>query len=330
MHKTSFFTAVCLAFQVACYCQQSDADKKLLDSLIKSDDLLRMISSLGKESSYLKLSIGVSNKLFSIYNNSLNALEENRKIIFMPSLEYFHKSGFGISASGFLLNEDNKTGFFQYSLTPSFDYVSGDRIEAGIYYTRFFAEDKYNGAASPIQNDLYLYAALKNTWLKPTVSFGYSTGRYHETIFIDTTMFIQNRPVRVRFTDTLSTKIKSISLIASLSHIFPMYAILHSNDALYFIPQLSLNMGSNKYAVTHKSSTIYRAFRKKRKTRIRNFEEESTASHFAVESLGLQLDLNYRTGRFNFEPQLYLDYYLPATTEKRFAQIFSVSVGYMF
>ncbi len=35
-------------------------------------------------------------------------------------------------------------------------------------------------------------------------------------------------------------------------------------------------------------------------------------------------------GNFSFAPQLYLDYYLPKTDEKRFTQVFTFTFGYNF
>ena len=47
-----------------------------------------------------------------------------------------------------------------------------------------------------------------------------------------------------------------------------------------------------------------------------------------MQSAGVNLDLNYMIGNFNFEPQLYTDYYLPATESKRITMVFTVNIGY--
>ncbi|MEO6453662.1 MAG: hypothetical protein ABIN97_06325 [Ginsengibacter sp.] len=331
MNKIYLCIGVLLMWSAYCYPQKDAEDKRLLDSLIKEDDFLSMLNLLGEPSSYLKVNLNIGNKLFSINNNALNAMDQNKRLIFTPSIEYFNKSGFGISVAGYVINNNNKTAFYQYAITPSYDYVSGKKIEAGISFTKFFVKDKYSTVSSPIQNDLYIYTNLKKTWLKPGIAFGYSGGTYNEINFTDTTVFQQNRMIRIQFTDTVNTRINAVSLIATVSHTFSEYGIIKSNDALSFTPQLLLNMGSSKYVVSHKtSSMLYRPYTKTTTTRIRNFQEKSVSPALKIESLGLSLDATYRIGKLIFEPQLYLDYYLPSTTEKRFSQVFCFNVGYVF
>jgi hypothetical protein len=317
---------------INCYCQQTTEDKRLLDSLIKNDVALKMFVTMNKPSSYVKLNAGITNKLFSVSNNSLNALEQDKQIIFTPSIEYFNKTGLSISFATFLLSNKNKYGFYQHSLTPSFDHNLGKLISAGISFTRVFIKDKYNSATSPIQNDLYAYAILKKTWLKPSIAFGYSTGLSNEITFIDTTVIMQNRIVRIQFTDTAEIHLQSFSVIGSLSHTFWGYDILTSNDAVSFTPQLSLNAGSNKFTVAHKLVTIsyFNLKKLRRHTRIRNFNDDTVSPKFQLESLGLDLNVNYSLGKFDYNPRVYLDYYLPSSTEKRFTQVFAFTIGYTF
>src|SRR5258706_9286083 len=118
MYKFCLHLGIMLA-SINCYCQQTDEDKRLLDSLLKNDVALNMFVMMNKTDSYVKLNAGVTNKLFSISNNSLNAMEQNKQIIFTSSIEYFNKTGLSISFAAFLLNNKNKYGFYQYSLTPS-------------------------------------------------------------------------------------------------------------------------------------------------------------------------------------------------------------------
>ena len=330
MHKLCLHLGIMLA-SINCYCQQTAEDKRLLDSLIKNDVALKMFATINKPSSYVKLNAGITNKLFSISNNSLNAMEQNKQIMFSPSIEYFNKTGLSISFAAFLINDKNKYGFYQYSLTPSFDHNFGKLISAGISFTRFFIKDKYSSATSPIQNDLYVYAILKKSWLKPGIAVGYSTGVSNEITFIDTTVGTRNRMIRIQFTDTAEIHLQSFSVIGSLSHTFWGYDILTSNDAISFTSQLSLNAGSNKYTVAHKTTTTYFNLKKiHKRSRIRNFSADTVSSKFQVESLGLNLNVNYSIGKFNFDPQLYLDYYLPSSTEKRFTQVFAFTIGYTF
>ena len=331
MHKICLHLAI-MFISINCYCQQTAEDKRLLDSLIKNDPAMNIFAMMNKTISHVKLSAGITNKLFSISNNSLNALEQNKQIIFTSSIDYFHKTGLGVSFATFLLKNKNKYGFYQYSLTPSFDHDFGKLISAGISFTRFFIKDKYNGATSPIQNDLYVYAILKKSWLKPGIILGYSTGVSNEITSVDTTVRVQNRIIRIQFIDTAEIHLQLFSVIGSLSHTFSGYDVITSNDAISFTPQLSLNAGSNKFTVTHKlvTTSYFNLKKLHRRTRIKNFIDDTVPPKFQIESLGLNLNVNYSIGKFDFDPQVYLDYYLPSTTEKRFTQVFAFNIGYTF
>jgi uncharacterized protein with PQ loop repeat len=57
---------------------------------------------------------------------------------------------------------------------------------------------------------------------------------------------------------------------------------------------------------------------------------QSANSAFALQSLALSLSTAYTIGNFSISPNLYIDYYLPATTENRLSTIFSLTIGYSF
>jgi hypothetical protein len=338
--KALFITTSFFVLSTNCFCQETEEDKRLLDSLLKYDVALRMFSMMNKSTSYLQLNAGVTNKFFSVANNSLNTLEKDKQIIFTPSIEYFNKCGLGISFTSFFINSKTKSGFYQYSITPSYDYNSSNSVTAGVSYTRFLIENKYGEATTPIQNDFYGYVYLKKPWFNPGIAVGYSTGNSYETALLDTGIRHGNQIIKALVTDTAKINLQSFSLIGSVSHTFSKHGIIKTNDAIHFTPQLSVNAGYNKYTVTHRITTdvslpntqlppglLKNLIRKK--SRIKNFQEGASIK-FEVESLGLNLKLNYSIGKFDFDPQAYLDYYIPSTDENRFTQVFSFNVGYTF
>lgn len=328
---------------------QVRSDKAILDSLRKNDDLLKLFESWIKPSSYLQVSVGVENKLFGSRNNVLNELQIGNKLIFTTSATYFHKSGFGISATGYLLNEKGNTGFYQYSISPSYEYLEGKNFGATVSYTRYLIPNNYNVAASPIQNDFYAAALLKKPWIRPGLAVDYSTGDYHEIIHIDTTLKRQNHNVVIQFTDTIHTHLKSYAVTAFGEHSIQTYGIFSDRDAINLTLQLLANFDYNNYDVTHNSTSFeYNTFSKVRRKRIQksnkgnNTNTDNTTTNtttdkatldnstFMAESIGFNLNANYLIGKFNIEPSIYLDYYLPATTSKRFTQILNLQVGYRF
>jgi hypothetical protein len=91
---------------------------------------------------------------------------------------------------------------------------------------------------------------------------------------------------------------------------------------------LLVNFGSDStQSVSHTVGQNLLRLYPKLKKRIRGRGDKNS---FEAQSVALSLDLNYSIGNFTFLPQLYLDYYLPKTDEKRFTQTFTLSVGYSF
>ncbi len=323
----SFFTFL---FFSKTFAQKDSTDKYIMDSLLQNDELLKLINDIDKPTSYVRINIGIGNNLYSEKNKAIESLQNNKQLIFSPSVGYYHKSGFGISFTGYLLSENNKTNFYQYTLSPSFNYTKGKVVDASLSYTHYFVKDIYSSNTSPVQNDFYGSLLYKKPWLKPGISLGYSTGKSYEIIKIDTTVTIQNRPVHIKYTDTAKIQLTSFSAAASVEHEFDFYKLFSSKDGLSFTPQLSLISGINKYDVNHKSTlTNFNTFTKNKLKRIRHFQT-SGKNKYELQSIGLDLDLNYSIGIFYMEPELYIDYYLPKTNDNRFIQIFNFNIGITF
>jgi hypothetical protein len=325
-----FFLTVVLFFSKS-FGQINPTDKQILDSLLEHDEALKFFSNYNKPSSYFRINIGIGNNLYSSQDKAVESLQNGSQLVISPTVAYYHKSGLGISSSGFLLNENNKTDFYQYSVSPFYNYAKGKIVEVSLSYTHYFEKDVYSPHTSPIQNEFYGSLIFKKPLLKPGIATGYSTGTYHEIIKIDTIARIGNQLVHIKYIDTTSVKISSFSLAGTLEHSFLFYKIFSRKDGLIFIPQLSFITGINTYQVSHRSTTSnYNSFTKKHAKRIRHFQSESVKSKYEAQSLGLDLDLNYAIGIFYVEPELYLDYYLPDTNDQRFTQIFNVNIGITF
>src|SRR5450631_4769598 len=122
MRRILFFSLTGFLLFSKSYGQISPSDKHILDSLLQNDEMLKMINNFGKTSSYFRVNVGIGNKLYSSQDKSIETLQNSQQFIVSPSVGYYHKSGFGISFTGFLLNENNKTNFYQYTLSPSYSY----------------------------------------------------------------------------------------------------------------------------------------------------------------------------------------------------------------
>ena len=330
--RNIFYLVFFLTLSVSKSFAQVQSEKNLAekDSIELEDQLMKLLGTAEKPASYLFASVGVGNRLYSVKNKSLNASQNTASVaVYSPSLAYFNKSGFGISAGANLLNEEKSFGINQYSISPSYDLTGNENISLGISFTHYFVKDKYSVFSSSVQNDLFTSFGYKKSWLQPGIALGYSSGEYGEAKNKDTVI----SGVKRYFYDTLNYKNNSFYTMFSISHQFFWYSALHKSDGLSFTPSLLLNAGSGSTATTHQTNVpvpgaggfeIFRGLnRRGRAPRVQT-------SKFEMQSIGLNLDLNFFIGNFNIEPQFYVDYYLPATSSKKTTTIFMLNVGYTF
>ena len=304
--------------------QQPEKEPGLKDSAAILQDLMNLLDSTDAPASYVSITTSIGNRLFSLHNNQLNAKQSTTAtIVYNPSIGYFHKSGLSLSAGAYLLNDEVKGfGASQYSVTPAFDMAGSDQFSLGLSYTRYFVKDKYSAYSSPIQNDFYASFSYNKPWIEPGIALGYSTGEYKQSIIKDTSI---NNIRRILY-DSASFRISAFSLMLSASHRFDWNNVLKKEDGFAIAPSILLNFGSSTTNITHNTNApnLLKLLTRKGKVR-RQFNNK-----FQAESVGLNIDFNYVAGNFSVNPQLYLDYYLPSTTEQRFTQVFTLSLGYSF
>ena len=301
------------------------------DSTLSREDSLELINQLSKllnsgyePVSYVFLNVGIGNRLFSIKNNALNAFQTtNNRIIYSPSLAYFHKSGFGLTTGANLLTDEKGFGVNQFSLSPSYDLTNKD-ISFGISYAHYFVKNKYSSFSSPIQNDFYTALSYKKTWIQPGVALGYSTGEYKEVRHKDTVI----AGIKRHFYDSINYQLNVFSVMLSASHQFSWYGVMSKSDGIIFRPTLMLNAGSGKTTISHNTNAVLLFNFLEKRGRI----AKSQQSKFELQSIGLNLDLDYTIGPVSFEPQFYIDYYLQAADpgSKKITPIFTFNVGYSF
>lgn len=285
-------------------------------------ELMKLLDSVSKPANTINLSLGISNKLFSVNNNTVNTAQTQvNKIYFTPAVAYLHKSGLSFSVMPFLASDSGSLTVYQTAISPSYDY-SDKKTGFGISYTRYLADHRSYNSNAVYQNDLYGYIKKRNGYIQPSLSLGYSTGKFRE-INIYTIMLINPRTFR----DSTHNSIKTFSLSAGLEHSFNKTGIFNAKDGISFIPKLMLNASSEKFSSLHVNKNIPPILLRSGRIRSRS---QQTKSPFAFQSLALSLDAVYTIGKIYIDPNLYLDYYLPQTTEDRFTSVFSVSFGYSF
>lgn len=325
MHKLTVTFVLLLLFSAG-FTQEkkiNEADKAKLDSMLKNDEFLKMFSEGLHPKSYFIVSAGIGNSYFSKRNKRLNATQVENRFVLNPSVGYSHKSGFAITTAAFLSDFNGKSNFYQYTVSPSFSLMKSSILSSTISYTHTFVRNGYEKWTPPIQNEFFGNISLKKPWVQPGISLGWSGGKYTDYTYIDTVL----NGTRRKFTDTAKTKASVFSMNAFIKHEFEFYGLFGKEDGIAIEPQVIVNAGAEKYDVTH-----YNPFLTKLRGRAagRFKQRGSDNSSFGIQSLAFNLDINYSIGKFAFEPQLYLDYYFPQTTDQRFTQVYSFTVSYSF
>lgn len=329
MNKYLFFFAM-LCISVSAQAQLDSLtkeEKRLLDSMFKNDEVIKMLK--GKDKNYLDISIQLGNGLFSTQNNAANATGVNKQLVYTPTVTYRMKSGLSFGVAFFITGDSSKRpALYQTGITAGYDYY-GDKINAGLSYTRYLSDqDKYNGK-SYYQNDFFGYAKLAKGLLQPGIMLGYASGDYKETAFVNfkRKVHLPNPPPNGRDTiiivtgrDSTDNKTSYFSATGTVGHDYVFYKVLGKNDELNFTPTLLVNFGSDKLTQTHTNKMFNRPALSSRK-------KSEFSNGFQIQSVAASVDLTYMIKGFFIEPNLYVDYYLPETTEKRLSAIFSISCG---
>lgn len=301
------------------------SEKAALDSMLNDDMFMDMLNTALNPKSYFLISAGIGNSYFSIRNRQVNAMQLESKLVLTPSAAYYHKSGFGIIASAFHSSFENKSGFYQFSASPSFSFTKSKKVKSVISYTHLFTTSGFEKYASPVKNELYGNIYLKKPWLQPGISIGFSGGRETDYRKVDTVL----NGIRRVFTDTVKSRISIFSINAFVQHSFEFYELLSKKDGLSITPQLMLNAGSQRYTETHQNPFLTR-LQSTNITRFKNLGRLNETSSFSIQSVAFSLNMNYMIGKFGFEPQAYFDYYIPSTTDKKFTVVCSFALSYNF
>lgn len=293
------------------------------DSAQVLEEMRILLDSVSPAGSYALLSVSVGNRLFSARNNFLNTQQNSASLVVTPAFSYMHQSGFNASVAACILNEP-KRGFqpSQYIATIGYDLPEGTGWGGGVSYSHYFVHDNYSAYVSPVQSDFYGYVSYEKGWLQPGLAAGYSTGNYGIYRFKDTVI----NSIRRFVYDSSMNQLKSFSLMATLSRQFHWFDLFRKDDGLQLSTQLTLNMGSSRTSITHRTNAPLLLNLLNKRGRLKR--ERSSA--FSAESIGCNLDLSYMIGKFTVEPNLYLDYYLQDTESSRFSQVFTLNLSYSF
>jgi hypothetical protein len=327
MQKIYLLCFLLLASSPAIFAQKdtlSKSDRALLDSMMQSDEFLKLMKDDAKNS--VDISFGVGNGAFSSDNQAANATGVTNQLIFTPSLMYRLKNGLSFGLTVYLTDDSaQKTSLYQTGLSASYDY-SGKQVHAGISYTRFLSDkNKYN-SKSLYQNDLYGYIKKAKGTIQPGLSMGFSNGDYKEWSYAT---FVLKRPLNPRGDTTILAKDSTtnnasyFSMSFNIEHDFSFPAVFSKDDELDIVPSLIVNCGSDQFTQTHTNKLFDRK-------KLSKFKRADANNKFQLQSVAASVDFTYSIGKFFLQPNVYLDYYLPETTTKRLSVIYAVTAGLTF
>ncbi len=86
------------------------------------------------------------------------------------------KVALALSAMGYIVNDKANMNFYQFSISPSFDYLQNKDFATGFSYSRYFTKDSLPFYTSPLENELYAYFTYRKWWMSPSVSMSYGWG----------------------------------------------------------------------------------------------------------------------------------------------------------
>ena len=164
-----YLLLICFLFIASFAIAQTDSlskeDKRLLDSMFKNDEFIKLMTK--KDKNYLDVSIGIGNGAFSEHNNAANATGVNKQLIYTPAVNYRLKNGLSFGVAAFITGDSShKPEIYQTGLTAGYEYYS-KTIYAAVSYTRYLSnQNKYN-SKSLYQNDLYGNVKLAKGLFQP-------------------------------------------------------------------------------------------------------------------------------------------------------------------
>lgn len=306
----------------------------LIDTTINYEELFQdfdaFMDSILSPHSYFLVSVSAGKGFYNFEVKNSYDVTTTEKLTYSPTLGYYHKSGLGITGTGYIINDGKKANFFQAGISPSFDYLKNKKLATGISYTKFLTKDSLPFYTTPIQNELYAYFTWRKWWIKPMIALSYGWGS--RTDYEQREELITDLRLRRRGYTFINTKetVSDFSLMTSIRHDFYWLDVFTYKDHIRFTPQVTLTSGTQKFGFNQSSSTYAITVRNTTSV-LYNTDNFYLDDQLKFQPLSLTLFLRgeYSLGKFFIQPQMAFDYFFPASSRK-FSTLFSVNAGFMF
>ena len=315
----------------------------LFNVLVDYDELFSeldaFLDSLLAPKSYAVVNIGAGTGFYDYLSNQELVLKSQRDFVLTPSMGYYHKSGFGISGTVAIVNENRKLNPYQLLTSVSYDYLKSMKFVAGVSASHFFTKDSLSFYTSPLKNELYAYFIYRNSWFKPSVSAGYGWGARNSVIEREEYITsLRKRKKKENILDTtiittqenITESINDFSLMFSVRHDFYWLNVLSKKDFVRLTPQINFITGTQTYGFNQTINTYGSPLNQKRNefflTENTNLDERMDFQPLAI-SASLRSELSI--GKYFIQPQFMVNYYLPVP-EKNISTAFALNTGFIF
>jgi hypothetical protein len=307
--------------------------------LLKNDSLMSelksLLGSMYKPESFFSANLAYSNRLFSTKNNALNAQQTRTgQAALLPSVSYFHKTGFGLTTTGFMRTVDGKPNFYQLAVSPSYDYI-GKKLIAGISYTNYIKTATNSILTTPFTHEVYAYAQLRKSVVRPFLALGWASGNYQDV----STIPLRIRGENIFVLDTSKVELNDFSTIAGVSHTFTVQKIFAKDDMLTFVPSLNLIAELQNYKTTPQSIGVMKDLDEDPedddaididRIRKRFNLNPKTLSKFSFQTLAFSANANWYKSSYSVTAGYFLGYYFNNVNTSKFVHFFNLTVGVTF
>ncbi|MGB8190348.1 MAG: hypothetical protein WCF67_00455, partial [Chitinophagaceae bacterium] len=271
---------------------------------------------------------GIGTGYFSFENKNNFVFTTEKKLLVSPSVGYYHKSGLGLAATGFLLLDGGNTGFYQFSLSPSFDYLRSKTITTGIAFTKYFSKDSLPFYNTPIQQEVFAYFGIKKWKLRPSISVSYGWGskeEYEKKQVLVWNRWLQ-RSQRGFITVRNEESVHDLAATISLKYNFSWFELFSKEDGFTLTPVLLVSGSTQRFGFNtsyQSTSTVIR------NNILPSNQQISEQTGFGAQSVSFIIRADYSIGKFFIMPQVLFDYYLPEADD-RFSMAYTVMAGFNF
>jgi hypothetical protein len=309
-------------------------NKTSADSAAYYDNLLNeldiFLDSMTSSRNMLLINIGAGYNFLNYQSTSSQLLTADKKITYSPSIGFFHKNGLGIDAWAAIIKDGQSFIPYQYILSGSYDYLKSDVFTSGISFSHFFTKDSLPFYTSPLQNEISVSIAYKESWVKPSLTATYGWGSFtsynERKEHIRKLRLRKNGVTRIEKTE----KVSDFSLAASLRHDFYWLNIINKKGILRLTPRITFTSGTQKFGF-NQTSNSYGATRLTSNSIMYNSENVNLDDELRFQPLSvtafIKPELTF--GKFFIQSQLAFDYYFPAET-KNFTTNLNMNLGFIF